>query len=406
MVCLAPGRIEAQVAGWGLLLPVGPDSDGQRAWRSRIEHGQGPESAEVVHGLDWLRDSLALSEQNIARDDLRRLAEVETGLLQARVHAAKLAEPAALTELVAAERTLQSLLHLPGASAFYVEVQTAIGLVAAQAQRLGLAEAAQRRASVVDPSRGVRAAEAAPGWVQRANEIALEVASAPVGEVEVVTQPAGARVFLDDNLLGTTPTTLRVTRGVHVLRVEADGYRAFGALLPVDAGARPAVRVELERDPVVTALSRLAAAAAAPDQPEVRRTLRALQVLGAPVASVWMVRTNPLRDDRALLTRCTVDDCARSRRLELDDVGADVSTYGQPLDPAGFGRDHTARDLAWLHATDAPHVPSAPALGPSAWWSRWYVWSAAAALVGGAVALGAAATAEPDTQRLRVTIDP
>lgn len=396
---------QAQAPGWGVLVAVGPDSEVQRAWQSRMEREQ-PVGADSVVGSRSVGEALGLRTQAIAREDLASLALVEAHLVQARVHTARLAEADALAELAAADRLLQSLFHVPGSSAFHVEVQTAIGLVAAQAQLTAAAEAAQRRAAVVDPSRGVRAAEAAPTWVERANQISREIATAPVGEIEVTTSPAGARVYLDDTLVGMAPTTLRATRGVHVLRLEADGYRALGALLPVDAGARPAVHVALARDPVVAALSELTDAGQRADQSRIQRGLRSLQTLGAPIGSVWLLRTHEPRPDRALVTRCTIDLCEPTRRFEVDGTDVGTGSYGQALDPAGFGRDRHVRDLAWL--TDVAPSPArgTHAQASPAWWQRWYVWSAAAALVGGSVALGVAANQGPDPQRLRVTIEP
>lgn len=398
LACVAGGA-SAQSAGlgprWDVVVAVGPtpDAQAQADWLRLIERNQTRGTTTV--GVTALGEALGLPVQAIDRQDLASLALVEAHLTRARAHTAQLAEAAALTELVAAERRLQSLLHVPASSAFYVEVQTAIAIVAAQAGRVTLAEAAQRRAVVVDPDRGVRAAEAAPGWVERAARIAREVATAPVGEIEVSTSPSGARVYVDDTLIGTTPTTLRVTRGVHVLRLESDGYRTFGTLLPVDAGVRPAVHVGLVRDPMHVALSGLTAAALDSDRVAVRRALSALQALGVPVVSACLLQTHPARADRALVTRCTVDACEPTQRLERDATAHAVAS----------ATDRTQlRDLDWLTATP-PHA-AVPAAAPVAWWRRWYVWTAASLVVGAGVAVGAAAASEPDSQRLRVTVEP
>jgi hypothetical protein len=53
-------------------------------------------------------------------------------------------------------------------------------------------------------------------------------------EIEVTSEPAGARVFLGGNALGVTPARVRLTRKNpnHVLRLEKEGY------LPIDIPLR------------------------------------------------------------------------------------------------------------------------------------------------------------------------
>jgi hypothetical protein len=211
---------------------------------------------------------------------------------------------------------------------------------------------------------------------------------------------------LDDNLVGTAPTMLRTMHGIHILRVEADAYQAYGSLLPTDAGARPAVHVQLVRDPVVVALSKLTAAAGRADQTEVRSVLRRLQSLDVPIGSVWLLTTNARHEDRALVTRCTAEACEPSRRLELDTSNANAVSYGQALDPAGLGRDRATRDLAWLSA-DPQSTALSPQVRPtSAWWQRWYLWTAAVVIIGGGIVAGVAVAEQPNSQRLRVTVSP
>jgi len=50
----------------------------------------------------------------------------------------------------------------------------------------------------------------------------------PAVEVEVVSQPSGARVFIDDREVGVTPTIVRAPERRFELRLERPGYRALG----------------------------------------------------------------------------------------------------------------------------------------------------------------------------------
>src|SRR5580698_7360555 len=50
----------------------------------------------------------------------------------------------------------------------------------------------------------------------------------PTEHVQVNSRPAGARVFLNDRLLGPAPTSVVVSRwGLHRLRIEMPGYQPF-----------------------------------------------------------------------------------------------------------------------------------------------------------------------------------
>ncbi len=406
--CTGSPVVLAQARRWEVVLPVDAQGAGGLVadrWARRLEHGYADAEAPLVMP-DTLATVLELRTQTLERTDVEGLLAVEQHLLRARAHAAQLSESDALSELAAAEHVVVTLLHVPGAPAFYAEVETAIGLVAAQAGLDSLAIAALRRAAVVDPVRGVRAAETTPSWVDRAATIAREIAAGPQGEIAIDSNVAGAQVFVDDTLRGVTPMTLRATRGVHVLRVEATGHQTLGMLLPVDAGVRPHVHVALSRDRIDLALAALAHAVRERDMPAISAALRELQRIGAPIAAVWSLETSPQHRERALVTRCGADACEAPRRLELDPADATGEQFGQALDPAGFGRDRRARDQAWLRVSDNFAPPLRPAAARSHWWQRWYVWTAAAALLAGATAVGIAVSDEPDTRRLRVTVEP
>ncbi len=57
------------------------------------------------------------------------------------------------------------------------------------------------------------------------------------GVVSVRTNPAGARVFVDDEVLGTTPARLELQSGVRRVRIEAPTMRPWQATIVVQAGA-------------------------------------------------------------------------------------------------------------------------------------------------------------------------
>jgi hypothetical protein len=68
------------------------------------------------------------------------------------------------------------------------------------------------------------------------------------GALEVESRPAGARVFLDGKLLGTTPLTVpNVAAGAHAIRLERDGYSRWTASIRIVAGERNRVTASMER---------------------------------------------------------------------------------------------------------------------------------------------------------------
>jgi Protein kinase domain/PEGA domain len=68
------------------------------------------------------------------------------------------------------------------------------------------------------------------------------------GALSVDSRPAGAKVFLDGKLAGTTPLALaQVGAGEHVVRIEHDGYRKWSSSVRVVAGERNRVTASLEK---------------------------------------------------------------------------------------------------------------------------------------------------------------
>jgi hypothetical protein len=61
----------------------------------------------------------------------------------------------------------------------------------------------------------------------------------------VVTRPAGARLYVDDRLVGTTPLLVSgVASGPHTVRLEAEGFPAWSGSVVIEADKR----FRLERD--------------------------------------------------------------------------------------------------------------------------------------------------------------
>ena len=73
--------------------------------------------------------------------------------------------------------------------------------------------------------------------------------AAETGSLDVESRPAGARIMVDGELAGTTPTRLDLPVGRHVVRIELDGYQAWSKAVVVidDEGERVAASLDRTR---------------------------------------------------------------------------------------------------------------------------------------------------------------
>jgi hypothetical protein len=73
---------------------------------------------------------------------------------------------------------------------------------------------------------------------------ATEVAVAP-SSVQFDSTPDGADIVIDGNLVGNTPSTLRLTPGHHSIEIRMSGYRTWSRIMVVDPESHPSVRATL-----------------------------------------------------------------------------------------------------------------------------------------------------------------
>ena len=86
------------------------------------------------------------------------------------------------------------------------------------------------------------------GAAARGAPAAAAPASRFSGSLAVDSRPAGATVFMDGKLVGTTPLALKgVAAGSHAIRLEHDGYRRWSSSVRVVASEQNRVTASLER---------------------------------------------------------------------------------------------------------------------------------------------------------------
>ena len=74
------------------------------------------------------------------------------------------------------------------------------------------------------------------------------VAASFAGSLSVDSRPIGAKVFVDDKLVGSTPFVMpEIGAGVHAVRIEHDGYQRWSSFVRVVSGERARVTASLEK---------------------------------------------------------------------------------------------------------------------------------------------------------------
>ena len=396
----APRRREPPIAAM-IILAEGSTANPirERTFRTYIERAARSRGLDPQSDLaQWVRQRNDRAG-SVRPGRLAAIIDASAEIVEARHALANLREDDALRRLSRAARIIEAHADVPGSAAWLAEAYTALGVAAAQAGMDGLMEASLARAATFDHRRGVRAAEAPPHVLAQAESIARAVATRPTGEIAIGATATDARVFLDDVRLGALPMTVRAPVGYHVLRIEAPGYLAWGRVMHVHEGRRPALQVALSPDPAREVVDRLLEAAERREFAAVCRHSRTLATLGDPLGAVWLVEIGAGSEARALVTACSATGCAPTRRLRMDEVPFVVPADGY-VAPEPVTRALTA-DRNWLY--DATSVPPPPP--PVTLIERWYFW-AGVGLV--AVLAGAATyqlTRPEPAQQFRVVVD-
>jgi hypothetical protein len=66
--------------------------------------------------------------------------------------------------------------------------------------------------------------------------------------VDFNSNPPGADILIDGNLVGNTPSTLHVDAGRHLIQLRIGGYRSWTRTMRVEPGSSPFIRATLEKE--------------------------------------------------------------------------------------------------------------------------------------------------------------
>ena len=101
------------------------------------------------------------------------------------------------------------------------------------------------------PITPVPPAQQTPANPQRETPPAASTPSIAVPEepalVDFNSNPPGADILIDGNLVGNTPSTLHVDAGRHLIQLRMGGYRSWTRTMRVEPGSSPLIRATLEK---------------------------------------------------------------------------------------------------------------------------------------------------------------
>jgi hypothetical protein len=365
-----------------------------RRWSRRVARAIAAAGVAVTDEPErWAHEPSGSEEARV-----ERLSAIEDRVHEAHEARARLDQARALALLADAERMAHSVLDVPGATAWYAEVEIAIAVTAAEIGRTGLAEAALARATAVDPTRTLRGAEATPDLVASAAAIGRAIATGPRGRFDLRASAPGATVTLDGRRLGEAPLGVETSVGSHVLRVDAPGHRSWARVIDVLEGGRAAIDVVLAPEPGLEIARELRAAVDALTHDRVVVSLAALEALGRAPRALWLVEASEGAIDRAIVVACRASGCSAPIRIDAGRVESmmprDPDRATEPLDR------HTLSDARdWL---DEPIPVEPPPPPPAPLWEEPWAWAIAGALVLGGVAAAVGATWPSRVSRLGV----
>ena len=144
--------------------------------------------------------------------------------------------PGQISRVVGADKGKEYLAYVDGS--FTVKTADTVVAPAAGPAAPAAPVAAQPVAPVAAPT--APAAPVAPASVVAASDISNEPSS-----VAFASTPDGADIVIDGNLVGKTPSTLRLSPGHHTIEIRMAGYRTWSRVMVVDPASRPSVRATL-----------------------------------------------------------------------------------------------------------------------------------------------------------------
>ena len=281
----------------------------------------------------------------------------------------------------------------------------------------------------------------------RFEQVRAEMAELPTGVLEVAVEPEGARVVIDGLTAGRSPLRREgIHAGLHMIRIEAAGYRSHRQALQIEPGRTSRIEIALERSDLPRRIERLRAALHSGVARDRVVALAADLARAADVAAVVVAQLArvPSREEpvwSAAAVPAAGEPAVVAAHLPAGDLGPVVGALAWQLaealeqgtrpvpPPASLGLVFDDRLLGRPRPLAAPKVVQLPAAGAGAgeeedypgppqtdppepaaggaavapatpFWQRWWFWTAVGAVVAGGVATSLALTLQPETKTI------
>ncbi len=124
------------------------------------------------------------------------------------------------------------------------------------------ARASFMEAALLDPQAKLHASSADPAAEGPYKLARADLEAVPIGDLQVVTQPAGARVIIDGIPHGVAPARLELTGGRHIVRLERTGFYPTAELVEVTSRRETVYSIRLNATPGASQVNQLIAGSA------------------------------------------------------------------------------------------------------------------------------------------------
>lgn len=296
----------------------------------------------------------------------------------------------ARTALDDAEALLRRHLALPLVVRWLAETGVRRAIVEWSAGDAAAAREAIDRVLSLDPDRRLTTDEAHPELAALVETVRREREARPHVTVTVDASIPGATVWCDDEEAGTSPASLSIGTGRHVIRAQAPGSGVAVTEVEVGPQGMPPIQLVLPDSTAARRIRALPADLLRPGRPVAATVAEVASLADANVALVGLVTMH--RGDLGVVLQAVGPGGAGSR-LAVSLSGVDEAV-GAILATDPGSRAVTLASHEWIAAPDPD--PAGPIETP-AFYERWWFWAATGmGLIGGAALTYG--IAKPDAQ--------
>jgi hypothetical protein len=220
--------------------------------------GDALEAVASDRGTTPIRDPFADAAQRIADGAVRKarlssFARASQLLEEGWRNYLRVQYQFAASRLGSARQEAETLLDLPGGLELYAEISLRLGAVKLELSRRDEAAADFRVAAILDPDRSVTDDEFKRSVVNEFD--AARAFAVPRARRTIAVAPVDAQIHIDGKFVGRSPIAVELDEGLHAVVVRAPGHRPLGQAISVVAGQPDAISLQMELDPMATALA-------------------------------------------------------------------------------------------------------------------------------------------------------